>query len=773
VNRLNAMSASSLPQSDRVRPDPQRLIRAYIVRRLAAGSDPTLVVYDLVAVQDKINSASHKDILTSTITSFGLQFESPGITELGRGSTDTLLAPTSPTTSFGPTISPRRATFSRLASKLSSKRHIPPAPKWLSHRKASMSVSKLHPTEYNTDRRPSLPTLAFSSSTTNFKAVKSPLAMASMSSIHTIRRIIPEDSPEWAEVNGATGDLTIRILAIRYRVSRDGGWFLGSGKDFARGLLRAALNDSDCENHQAVYDISTLFDIIIFPSPPPVPRPVTPPSDGITGERRGSSPVNYLPPPPCLIPLSFGEEGDPISPLSIASFDLDEYYARMSSGRSSSHAAKLSMGTMTTDLDFMSSDPHGDASPSDFKSRKRRSAGLESLMTMNTGFTGFTYGRTSRLSNYSIREATKEWPSTAMATTFSMPLLPRVIPDDPDMDTVSDDESFSYKVRPTHRHSRSRSETDLLALMKPDESFSPRPSPFISLRRTRRLQRSSISLSAWDLGLGHVVPTSPTPLPKFTHQAPSDDTDHNESGNSSLLLTNELRPPHSPGLSPVSSTYGTPRAGSFPLPPDALPWDDRDIKTKVTPVPHKTHVNRHWTIINGEVSPSRDSSEDGHEYFARPHVGPIVPFPQASPSGQPDFSRKPSKSKPVRETALPVPPRGSSLVQKPSDSPRSLSSDPETPLALALSLFSFSRLPPSPQAPDGHPGYDIVAPRYDLTVDEVNAVLDGMVGSEKARIKSRGKQWDDAARCRVGWLMDQVGDMVSFLIWWGQAKLIK
>jgi hypothetical protein len=536
---------------------------------------------------------------------------------------------------------------------------------------------------------------------------------------------------------------------MRYRVSRDGGWFLGSGKEAARAMLRSALNEP--ENQQAVYEISSLFDIILFPTPPPVPRPVTPPGEGVTGSRRGSSPINWLPPAPCLVPLSLGHEGNPISPLSIASFDLDEYYTRMSSGHSS-HATKLSMGTVTTDLDFMSSDPHGQDSPSDAKSRRRRSAGLESLMTMNTGFTGFTYGRTSRLSNYSIREATKEWTSSAMATTFSMPLLPKVALDDNDIigSDLEDDEP-----RLTHRHSRSRSETDLLALIKRDQTSSP-VQPFASLRRSRRLNpRASISLSAWDLGLGHLVPTSPTPLPRFHHQPPSDDSRHSQFSNESRIGL----PPPSPPISPTSSACNTPRAGAFPLPPHDLPWDERRDEHEEYVVA-RPRTNRQYTIINGEVSPSRfEDSEYDHDYFTLFPVGDGLTFPEAAPTGQLDFTR----SKPTREKALPVPPRTSSLRgrQSTESKPRPLSSGPETPLSLAFSLFTCSRLPPPPMAPSDHPGYEVVVPRPDLSVDEVNVVLGSMIDSEKARIKSRGKHWDDAARCRIGWLMDQVGDMVS------------
>jgi hypothetical protein len=749
------MSGTSLPKSDRVPTNPDRLIRSYIIRRLAAGNDPTLVAYDLVAAQDKINSASHKEILIFTIASFGLQTDSPTPHDFGRGSTDTLLAPTSPTTSFGPTISPRRATFSRLASQLTTKRHIPPAPKWLSHRKASMSVSRLHLPDFNTDRRPSLPTIRCVQTSPTFKPVKSPLAMASMSSIQTIRRIIPEESPKWEESGGRPDELTIRILSMRYRVTRNGGWFLGPGKEAARGLLRSALNDS--EDVQAVHDIAALFDIVLFPTPPPVPRPVTPPGEGVIGGRRGSSPVNWLPPAPCLVPLSLGHNIDPMSPLSIASFDLDEYYARISSGRSS-HAAKLSMGTMTTDLEFMSSDPHAQDISPDAKSRRRRSAGLESLMTMNTGITGYTYGRASRLSNYSIREATKEWTSSAMATTISMPHLPKFTSSegagDHDLDPPPDDDEND--PRPTHRHSRSRSETDLLAMIKADQSTPPLGNRFMSLRRTRRIDsRAGLPLSAWDLGLGHLVPTSPTSLPRFNHQPPSDDM-HYSMTDRSLLVG---MPPPSPPVSPTSSTFKTPRAGAFPLPPDDVSYSpSRDEEGTYIPKPH---ANRQYTIINGEVSPSK-CSEDSQDYFGLPPVFSDGNDPRPVSTGQPDFTRPMSSIQPHREKALPIPPRTSSLHRgRSSHTARPLSSGPETPLSLAFSLFTFTRLPPPPHAPAGHPGYEIVAARADLTVDEVNVVLGGMVDSEKARIKSRGKNWDDAARCRIGWLMDQVGDMVS------------
>jgi hypothetical protein len=765
VLRLNALFSASLPNSDRIRTDPERLIKAFIVRRLAAGNDPTIVVLDLVAAQDKLNSATHKSILITSIASFGLHVEMPSSTEIASGSTDTLLAPTSPTASFGPSMSPRRATLSRLASKFSYKRKEPPSTNWLAHRKNSLSVSRLHLPEFNTDRRPSLPTLPCARSSPPFKPVKSPLAMASMTSIQTIRPI----REEYQENEGYGGtpncpsavELGHRILELRFRVTKHGGWFLGQGRESARVLLRSAQDDT--KGQHMVHDICGLFGIILYPTPPPIPRPVTPVSYGVTGESRTPSPNNWLPAAPSLIPMSFGYEGkhpfaqagDPISPLSIASFDLDEYYARMGSARSakSSHGPRPSMGTMLSEDDVQ---PERDITLSESRNRRRINTGLESVFTSHTHLTGLTYGRTSRLSSYSIREATKEWPSTAMATTFSIPQVPKVTLGGvavPDSDSDSDDDDS----RPTHRHSRSRSETDLLAMIKRDTSPSPvlvRPT---SLRRTRTINpRSSIHLSAWDLGLGHVTHLAPSsPASPFAFNMPTGNRWAKHAFSASAMAS----APPSPPLSPTSSVHVTPRVSAFPLPPKDLPSPETQ---RFSNVPPRLRSNRNYTIINGEVSPSRCGNNNDQDYFALGKDSPASTFPVPVPTGLDD--PRPSMSiRRSQEKSLPIPPRASSLHSRSSgETTRANASGPETPLSLALSLFT-------PKYPGEHFGLDhlgqsadvsLIA-RKDLTVSEVDLVLHSMVDCEKSRIRSRGKQWDDAARCRIGWLMDQLGDMVS------------
>lgn len=789
VLRLNALFSASLPNADRIRSDPERLIKSFIVRRLAAGNDPTLVVLDLLTSQDKINSATHRGILITSIASFGLHVETPSTTEmasgstdtplapassfgqtmpprratsskivvpfahLASGSTDTLLAPTSPTASFGPSMSPRRATFSKIASKFSYKRKEPPTTNWLSHRKNSLSVSRLHLPDFNTDRRPSLPTLPTRSSPP-FKPVKSPLAMASMTSIQTIRPIREErHEPETygkGSDDSSAMELVHRILNLRFRVHTNGGWFLGTGRENARTLLRAAQDNT--EGQHMIHDICALFGIILYPTPPPIPRPVTPASYGATGEPRTPSPNNWLPVAPCLVPLSFDYEGkhpfastgDPISPLSIASFDLDEYYARMSSARSakSSHGPRPSMGTMLSEDDIPNQSER-DFRSTESRNRRRLSTGLESVFTSHTHLTGLTYGRTSRLSSYSIREATKEWPSTAMATTFSIPQVPTVTIGGLTVTDI-DSDSNEEEPRPTHRHSRSRSETDLLAVIKRDSpltSFPPRPT---SLRRTRTINpRTSIHLSAWDLGLGHVTHLAPSsPASPFAFNMPTT----NRWAQHAFSAPAMASAPPSPPLSPTSSIRVTPRVSAFPLPPKELPSPNSSRQIEV---PSRVRSNRKYTIINGEVSPSR-CDQGSEDYFNQQRESPNHNFPVPKPSG-PSGSHPSMTGKSSQEKSLPVPPRTSSLYSRSSgETARLPSLEPETPLSLALSLFTSS------QSENGS-----LVPRSNLTFREVDVVLHDMVECEKARIKSRGKQWDDPARCRIGWLMDQLGDMVS------------
>jgi hypothetical protein len=177
----------------------------------------------------------------------------------------------------------------------------------------------------------------------------------------------------------------------------------------------------------------------------------------------------------------------------------------------------------------------------------------------------------------------------------------------------------------------------------------------------------------------------------------------------------------------------------------------------VTP---RVRSNRKYTIIHGEVSPSRcGDNKDESDYFAGCSDIAKQAFPVPVPTGS-SASRPSMDTRRSQEKSLPVPPRTFSLSSRGSGETARGVAVAETPLSLALSLFTSVRLRQDSSTQPGESGHEALVPRSDLTVQDVDTVLDSMVDCEKARIRSRGKQWGDAARCRIGWLMDQLGDMV-------------
>lgn len=763
VVRLNASSHNSIPPSDRVRPDPEQLVRAFITRRLARSIDPTVIVLDLASIQGRLNSASHKSMIISVIESFGLRTDVPAPTEFGASSPTFEPPSPSPTsTSFGPTISPRRATFSRLANKWASRKPIAAAaPKWLSHRKNYSYSAKVGIPGFNSDRRPSLPTLPSLPIPNTFIHTKSPLC-GSTTSFHTQPGTASEDSQDWEDVGADSPPLTKdgmlqRLLKLRYVVSKHGGWYLGHSKKEGKALLgQSTFHADDVARLCALFGISSFSpesravpEITRASTPPPLDgpssEPITPPCDP--------------PVAPSLIPLSPADDSgdllprELISPLSFAEFDLEENYARIASARSS-HAPKLSLTSTTTSIE-RSSDSHHTYTQGFYKAR-RRSTGVESLVSDVTHRTGHTHGRGSRMSAFSIRQATKEWPLESKAYMYE--LAAQFTSSQQDTSDVEGEEPQEI-LRPAHRHTRSRSETDLLALIDRDSALSPLPPRPSSLRRNRKFDSQlQISLASYKLGEQPLpIASASQLLPDFHFQAASDDANHSHMSIRSLLLSGMGRAPLTPPISPESSVFNTPRPGAFPLPPDGHPFDRKIIS--LGPSSRAGHSHRQYTVINGEVSPSRLGHSDESDYFDSPlSPSKTVSSPPATDSEKSRTSS--SSSRKLRDKALPVPPRTTSLSLRNTDA--FLWSTSDTPLSLALSLFEISKLPPPPHATDVQGGEThVIIPKRELTVDDVNIVLGDMVDSEKARIKSRGKKWDDAARCRVGWLMDQVGDLVS------------
>lgn len=361
------------------------------------------------------------------------------------------------------------------------------------------------------------------------------------------------------------------------------------------------------------------------------------------------------------------------------------------------------------------------------------------------------------MSAFSIHQAHQEWPTASTAYRYDIP--PHT--GDTKGEAYLADNEEVLQPYPYHRHTRSRSETDLLAMIDKEPTLTPLPPRPSSLRRLRRtdplLHTTLLSYRLGDPSPTNLPHMSTGPyLPDVHLQGASEDANHSHADLRSLLLSSmSQRPPLSPPQSPETSTFNTPRPGAFPLPPKGPPFRD-PFDQNATP---RSFSNRQYTVIDGEVSPSRLGDHDeGTDYFG----SPPSPHDQTASTASEKSNPSSTSSKKFRDKALPVPPRTSSLSRRRPGQliSRPMSGIPETPLSLALSLFDISKLPPPPDAPESDQGAHIITPKRDLTVNDVNIVLGDIVDVEKLRIKSRGKRWDDAARCRVGWLMDQVGDLV-------------
>lgn len=644
---------------------------------------------------------------------------------------------------------------------------MPAAPKWLTHRKNLSYSAKIAVPGFNPDRRPSLPTLPSAPLAGTFVHAKSPLSGSTTSFQTTLP--IREENQEWEDVGTeprptTKDELLLQLLRLRYRVSREGGWYLGRGTIEAGYILDHCHVDAD-----DITDLRILFGMCVSqPSTPSTVSTFTSTSPVADTESNSlndvDTPTRQPPLPASFVQLSTASEASLvaprrlISPMSFASFDLEEYYARIAS--QSSHTPKLSLTSITTSVEHSSDSQHTFTQASQ-KGRRRRSTGVESHLSDATFQTGFTYGRGSRMSAFSIHQATHEWPIASPAYLFNIP--PNA--NDNDHDPSSSQEEEVQEVLqpyPQHRHTRSRSETDLLALIGKPSSLSPLPPRPSSLRRSRRCDPLlQTTLSAYRLG--HPSPHSahtPTLVPDLHLQSASDDANHSHTDFHSLLISNIPRPPISPPQSPDSSRFNTPLPGAFPLPPDGHP----SFRDPLGPIPsfRSRSANRQYTVINGHVSPSKvGDHDDGKDYFERSPTAHCMVNSLSKTSENSTASSTASNR--FRDKALPVPPRTSSLrsLRRPGEPvSRPMSGNPDTPLSLALSLFEISKLPPLPDAPEDEQGTHIITPKRELTVDDVNIVLGDMVDNEKSRIKSRGKRWDDAARCRVGWLMDQVGDLV-------------
>lgn len=780
VIRLNALSrlSSGKANNSNQQHAATQLIDAYVIRRLAGGIDPSTIASGLSGAAEKLTSKSKSHAITTSLGSFGL---APSL-----ASTSTDLGPTpSSTDSLPSPVSEKRSAFSLFTDRLSRRRTQTP-PRWSTDARGG-SASRVHLPTFNPDRRPSLPTHLLHtphSSFSPFSNMRSPLAESTSS----LKVVAFSDAEQEAEImamrisqlNPASArDLLVhQTLLKRYRVASNGGWYLGGGRsetsvlvdriaerlgtlgiEYGERVLAALRHQFDL-NRASITD-GTPTTIINQPS--------------VTEPR--FLPGSEAPPlAPSLLPVASPSlllSRPVISPLSSHTFDLEEYYSRPSRSTirfsSDSMVTQLSKRSSTLERDLVQPTRVGNA----LHRTNRCSSGRNSFFMDDSALSDSTHNRHSKMSNFAILEATREWPLSSMAYLYHMSSI-EVDNEEDEYPATTQDEEEESSLSSNHRFCLS--EPDLLA-QSHYTTIPPRPT---SLRRTKRIPPSGLPILANDLCLTDI----PSSRDKTSSVLFSDTTLSQSpalftfaSPNPSLLIEHR-HTTNSPPSTPPYSQASTPKAIAFPLPPTDLPSPPMSNGKK-----ERGQWHRQCAIVDGEhVSPQRGCAN------ARPE--------QTEAEG--DAGLHPNEEKPHRQSAgvaTPpssgadpvIPQRSTSLAFRQTaegpdtDLPSAQLSTPrkrteravhfrdtlrfaieETPLSLALSLFTT-------KTTKAHSVLDIslfplagtVNPRPGLSMEELNEVLDAMVECEKRRLSERGLSWDFGARCRIGWLIDQVGELVG------------
>ncbi|WVQ75603.1 hypothetical protein IAR50_005231 [Cryptococcus sp. DSM 104548] len=234
VAKLNSTGPSAYPYPPC---QPEEIISSWVVRRLQAGANYLHILHELRTVQSGL---SDDELLLNVLRPLGLApaFSSPS---------QTLPKPTE-----------------RQPKSLSFKPKI--TPRWFSHKRASSSITKPHPTASPLSlaaaaadhRRPSLPVISSASSLLSPPCdADRPSSRASICS-----------SLGCTDVQGVQATLLGQLLDMRYHIHghEDEGWFLGGGREMAKErLLSLRARSGKDEELQAVF--SSLCAVFSLPTP--------------------------------------------------------------------------------------------------------------------------------------------------------------------------------------------------------------------------------------------------------------------------------------------------------------------------------------------------------------------------------------------------------------------------------------------------------------------------------------------------------------------------
>lgn len=464
-------------RTDREIFEPMHLVTNWLTVRLRARLNPADLVSDLVNMREQLYDHSHRACIYEVLSLFGLSQRGMSTQEsvLGHGPPSSIsLTPIEHDMSasfFSMSPTKTRSPFV-LKHKPSLRRTMPSTPKWWSHRRnnsASSRANHLGLLNFNTDRRPSLPVTSSPSllHTSNyhpsgingikaFHQSSSSLATSTsaastektVSTANLLSTLMTYNDPEDIRVI-----LLDHFLGLKFHLSPSDSatdWYLGNGismaEDTAISLENTMVGNKDVMKLQPIFNqIRDVFNL-------PRPRSSSKRSSYRPKQRLADDLVKQFPHCPPRRDSILGSSD--LNHHRNVSFDLEGYIAE-STEDGSGETVKDSLDKVFSPeakdevaqpsipgLKSKTKNKHPSLSiavtdrPKTAASRsiKRRSAGAESTLTMATMFsdtTGLNAGGSSRsghghhrfslMSNFTIREATREYASEAIASRFCLP----------------------------------------------------------------------------------------------------------------------------------------------------------------------------------------------------------------------------------------------------------------------------------------------------------------------------------------------------------------
>ncbi|KAL7424450.1 hypothetical protein Q5752_000133 [Cryptotrichosporon argae] len=727
VTRLNNMVAWT-----RAPYDPAQIAQAWIERRLNAGVDPARAGHDLFVAAGRCHAQDHRADILGVLAEFGVLDR--------RGPAD------APPPDLMP-ASPRKRTMPKLGGSITRKTMSAGPRRWFTHRASSSVSSRLQVLGFPGDRRPSLPSISTptlsmppsesvplmrqsaaylplsgprspveSTSThgsgpgSNPRASSSTAGLDSSAPPQLMSSLMTFTEPEDVRLI-----LLDYLLGMRFRIATvpDSTWHLGTGRACAASVLDSVedklVGRKDVMGIKTVLDdLRTKFRIAVY-----IPSPTIERKSSQRTQRTKVSRTSHR----WVRSPSRGTEAGTDEPFDLEAYldecgHMDELPAIVEAQAHehqvdppASVSSIYSSRVNSVDPTHASSDRQHPLSET-----KRYSTGAASLLSMSSRTNG-AYRRSSMMSSYTIREATRAYPLSLRAKHFRFSTSSTVSLEDLDSESDGQPERSPYDSR------LAKSTNDLL-----HDTYTWAPG---TLRRSRqRINGFASPLSADYNGLRLPAATASSP---YIPMVPS---------------PINLTPPPSPG--------GDVAAVQLPIVdrPDTPPSDVSDVSSSPDFVPVVLPDSRHTpTPPHGTGTPFRFrlTPDSGSPTSSQPGLTPrpsrsqrnlhrqiaIVNGEQWSPTSSPAASPHIVIDHGMPDSEYTVP------------SPRPA----QTSLRLILQLFADV---------DGE-----LRLRQDLDQEELDRILLSVVRNERERLEGRGQVWDAEARRRVAWLVEEVGQEIG------------